>query len=252
MRVFRYGLIAVLLLATTLSLFISGCKPQGLVSTSQEIKIGKQASEEVERQNPVDNDPQLNAMVNRIGQTLVGHSDRQDIKYTFKVLDVKDVNAFSLPGGWVYVNKGLIDATRGRNDELAGVIAHEIGHIVARHSAAAIGRELQAAILIGTLTKGQTQQIASVFADVSQLHYSREQEYEADKLGIAEMLHSNQEDPQVFEPQGLIDFFGSLLKIEKKPPSGFEQIFRTHPVTANRIKAAQAYLDDLRAGKANP
>jgi len=233
-------------------LYISGCKPQSLVSTKEEVNIGRQVAHEVESHYKVDTDPQINALVNQIGQTLVKHCDRQNIKYTFKVLDISDVNAFSLPGGWVYVNKGLIDATRGREDELAGVIAHEIGHVVARHAAAAMGRGLEADILVGTLTRGQTQQFAGLFADLSLLHYSREQEYEADKLGIKEMWLSRDEDPMRYDAQGLVDFFGGLLAMEGNPPSQTERMFRTHPVTSQRIKFAQAYLDDIRAGKSSP
>jgi len=233
-----------MLLLTVGSIYLTGCAPKSLVSTSQEIQIGREASQEVESQYKVDTDPQLNAMVNDIGQNLVRFSDRQDIKYTFKILDVKDVNAFSLPGGWGYVNKGLIDATKGNRDELAGVIAHEIGHIAARHHADMIGRQTYASILIGTLTKGQMTQYASIFANISLLQWSQHQEFEADKLGIKEMYRS-----KVYDPEGLIKFFNDLLKIEGKPPSQFEQIFRTHPVTSERIKRARQYLADLRSGK---
>lgn len=218
-----------------------------MVGKNQEVEIGREASKEVEKEYPVDKDPELNARVNQIGQTLASYADRQDIKYTFKVLDVKDVNAFSLPGGWVYVNKGLIDQTKGNTDELAGVIAHEIGHVSARHHAEMMGREVYAEILIGTLTKGRTQQFAGLFANIQMLQWSKDQEYEADKLGIKFMYRSQ----QYYNPQGLIDFFNTLLKIQPEHPSKFEQIFRTHPVTTQRIKKGQAYLDDLRSGKAS-
>lgn len=244
-------LVAVLLLAICLTL-LTGCKPESLVSTSQEIEIGRQASQDIERQYGVVKDPALNATVNNMGQSLAKCSERPDITYTFKILNIKDVNAVSLPGGWVYVYKGLVDQTKGKPDELAGVIAHEIGHVAARHHAQMLGREIQASLIIGTLTKGDTQQIASIFANLQLLHYSREQEYEADKLGIKEMWLCRQQDPAVYNSQGLIDFFGALLKMEGKPPSNFEQIFRTHPVTAERIKRAQAFLDDLRAGRTDP
>jgi len=248
----HFCIMLTLLIALGYSVCISGCKPQSLVSTQEEVSIGREASQQVEAENVVVTDTGLNSLVNRLGQTLVGCSDRQDIQYTFKVLDTGEVNAFSLPGGWVYVDKGLITATAGKNDQLAGVIAHEIGHIVARHGAQQIGREIEANILIGALTRGQMQEVASIFADIELLHYSRTEEYEADRLGIKEMWRCSHEDPVTYNPEGLIDFFGYLLKIEGKPPSGFEQIFRTHPVTANRITAAQTYLNDLRSGKASP
>ncbi len=240
----RYGTIFVILAVSLSSMLLGGCKPRDLVSTSQEVDIGRQASQQVESENKVITDPKLNDLVNTMGQNLVKCSDRQDIKYTFKILDVKDVNAFSLPGGWVYVNKGLIDATAGNNNELAGVIAHEIGHIVARHHADMIGRQMYASILIGTLTQGQVQQVASIFADITLLKYSRQQEFAADRLGLKEMFRCKQ-----YNPDGLINFFNQLLKIEKNPPSNFEQIFQTHPVTSERITAARQYLADLESGK---
>lgn len=229
------------------SVVFTGCAPKSLVSTSQEISIGNAAAKDVEKQYKVDSDPKLNELVNDIGQNLVRFSDRQDIKYTFKVLDVKDVNAFSLPGGFVYVNKGLIDATKGNRDQLAGVMAHEIGHVAARHHADIIGRQTYASILVGTLTKGDTQQVASVFANVEMLHWSRAHEYQADRLGILYMYRS-----KIYDPEGLIDFFGNLLKIEGHAPSQFEQIFRTHPVTSDRIVKAKQYLADLKSGKEKP
>ncbi|MDI6828337.1 MAG: M48 family metallopeptidase, partial [Armatimonadota bacterium] len=213
------------------ALLVCGCKPESLVSKSQEIEIGKEASRQIESKYPVNKDPALNALVNQIGQDLAQRcSDRPDITYTFKILDIKDVNAISLPGGWVYVYKGLIDETKDKPDQLAGVIAHEIGHIAARHHAQMLGREIQAQILIGTLTKGQTQEIASIFANLQFLRWSRVQEFEADRLGIKYMYRCRQ-----YDPQGLINFFNYLLSKQKDKPSRFEQIFLTHPVTSERI-----------------
>jgi predicted Zn-dependent protease len=229
------------------SLLLAGCKPKSLVSTSQEVEIGREASQEIERQYPVNKDPQLNQLVTQIGQNLAPYSDRQDIEYKFKILDLKEVNAISLPGGWIYVYKGLIDATKADRDELAGVIAHEIGHIAARHHADMIGRQTYAAILLGTLTKGDIRQIAGIFADISLLRWSRKHEYEADRLGIKFMYRS-----KGYDPEGLISFFDKLLQMQGHEPSEFEQIFRTHPVTSERIARARAYLADLRAGKVNP
>ena len=236
-------IIAMLLLFAVASFLLTGCSPKSLVSKSQEVEIGKAASADIEKEYKVYNDPQMNAMVDQIGQALVKCSDRADLTYTFKILDLKDVNAVSLPGGWIYVYKGLLDKTKDKPDELAGVIAHEIGHIAARHHADMIGRQTYAALLIGTLTKGDVSDIASIFANISLLRWSRKHEYEADRLGIRYMYRCKQHDPQ-----GLVNFFDALLKMEKNRPSEFEQIFRTHPVTEERIKRAQKYYDDLRAG----
>ncbi|HUV04628.1 MAG TPA: M48 family metallopeptidase [Armatimonadota bacterium] len=242
MRKRRCAIALILFLGCSL---LAGCKPKSLVSTSQEVEIGREASQQIEHQYPVNKDPQLNQLVTQIGQNLAAYSDRQDIQYKFKILDLKEVNAISLPGGWIYVHRGLIDATKGNRNELAGVIAHEIGHVAARHHADMIGRQTYAAILIGTLTKGDVRQIAGIFADISLLRWSRKHEYEADRLGIKYMFRSKSHDPE-----GLIGFFDKLLQMQGHEPSEFEQIFRTHPVTSERIARARAYLADLRAGKA--
>ena len=240
----HYRRMALLVLAPAWILALAGCNPSQFVSQNQEIEIGREASKEIESKYKPVNDPALQARINEMGQALAKCSDRTNIVYTFKVLDIKDVNAVSLPGGWVYIYKGLVNETKNKPDELAGVIAHEIGHVAARHHAEMLGRQIQASILVGTLTKGDVRQIAGIFADITLLRYSRKQEYAADKLGIKYMYRCKQ-----WNAQGLIDFFGSLLKLEKNKPSEFEQIFRTHPVTSERIKRAQTYLDDLRAGK---
>ena len=240
-------LLALALLVAVSALVLNGCSPKSLVSQSQEIEIGREASKQIEAKYGVVTDPQLNAMVNDMGQAIAKCSDRPDLQYTFKILNTNQVNAVSLPGGWVYVYKGLVDMTAGHPDQLAGVIAHEVGHIAARHAAAQIGRELQANILIGTLTKGQVQQLAGLFANIELLRYSRQEEYEADKLGIKYLYRCGR-----WNPQGLINFLQRLLTMEPQHPSDLEQIFATHPVTADRIKRAQAYLDALRSGQEKP
>lgn len=241
MRRYHYFVISLLLAAS--AVYTVGCS----VGRNQEIEIGREASQQVEKQYPVNKDPQLNELVNDIGQNLVKYTTRQGIDYTFKILDVKEVNAFSLPGGWIYINKGLIDATRNSRDQLAGVIAHEIAHVDARHHAEQIEDQMRVNILIATLTKGDVQTVAGILADLRSLRWSRKQEYEADRLGIKYMFQSG-----AYNPQGLIDFFNTLLQMEGRQPSEFEQIFRTHPVTSERIVRGQQYLDDLKAGRADP
>jgi predicted Zn-dependent protease len=233
----------VLVLLLIVIFHMVGCS----IGRDQEIEIGREAAQQVEKQYPVNKDPKLNELVNEIGQNLAKYTTRQGIDYTFKILDVKEVNAFSLPGGWIYINKGLIDATKDSRDQLAGVIAHEIAHVDARHHAEQIEDQMRVNFLIATLTKGDIQTIASILADLRSLRWSRKQEYEADRLGIKYMFRSG-----IYNPQGLIDFFNTLLKMEGRQPSEFEQIFRTHPVTSERIIRGQKYLDDLKAGRADP
>lgn len=237
---------APLILLLALSFMFAGCKPESLVSRSQEVQIGEEAARDIERRYPVNRDPQLNALVTTIGQNLAQYSSRQDIEYKFRILDIDDVNAVSLPGGWIYVYRGLIDETEGNRDQLAGVIAHEIGHIAARHHADLIGRQFYASLLVGTLTSGDIQQIAGILADITLLRWSRKHENEADRLGIRYAYQSQ------YQAEGLIQFLERLAAMQGSEPSEFEQIFRTHPVTADRVERARAYLADLRAGRVQP
>jgi predicted Zn-dependent protease len=221
------------------SVLFTGCAPEKLISTSQEVSIGRQSAAEVEAQYPVSRDPRLNQLVNTIGQDLLRQTTpRKGITYTFRVLDISEINAFSLPGGWIYVDRGLIDATGGNINELAGVIAHEIGHVQARHHAELMGRSELYGIAIGTLTKGNTAQWVSFFANLNLLRWSRSQEYEADKLAIDYTFNSR------YNAQGIIDFFRVL---ETRVGRGSTPEFlRTHPLTEDRIERAQAYLNEKR------
>lgn len=230
------GLATVLLVC----LHLCGCSPKSLVSEDQEVAVGQQASAQIESQYPVSRDPGLNSLVNTIGQNLLVFANpRPGIVYKFKVLDINDINAFSLPGGWIYVDRGLIDATNGNRDEIAGVIAHEIGHVQARHYAEIMGRAELYGIAIGTLTQGNAAQWASVFANLNLLRWSRKEEYEADRLAIDYML------PSQYNPQGLIDF---LKVVEQTQGESRSALFlQTHPLTSDRIQRDQEYLNQQLA-----
>jgi len=219
---------------------IVGCDTSDLVSTSDEVDIGRQAAAQVEKENKVDKDPALNRLVTDTGNTILRTVPvRPGIVYTFKVLDMADINAFSLPGGWVYVQKGLIDATKGNVNQLAGVMAHEIGHVQARHAAKMIGRQEIYGTAIGAFTKGDTAKVASIFANLNLLQYSRDEEYQADQLAMDYLI------PSTYRPEGLIDFFKVLMKAEGS--GGTPTFLRTHPLTQDRINRLQAYLDKKRA-----
>lgn len=233
----------VLLLAIVMvSGVLAGCAPKSLVSTSDEVRIGREAAAEVEAQYPVSRDARINQLVSGIGRTLLTYTTpRQGIEYTFKVLDVDDVNAFSLPGGWIYINRGLIEATRGNTSQLAGVIGHEIGHVQARHHAELMGRSALYGIAIGTLTRGNTTQWVNFFANLNLLRWSRKHEYESDRLAIDYTL------PSRYNAQGLIDFFRVLQEMGGRGRT--PEFLRTHPLTDDRIERAQAYLNERKAGR---
>ena len=230
--------VALALMAALISVALVGCEPKDLVSTGDEIEIGRQAAGQIESKYQIETDPAANRLVNGIGQTLLrGINARPGITYRFKVVRDPAVNAFSLPGGWIYVQTGLINATRGNTSQLAGVMAHEIAHVQARHSAQMIGRQSIYGTAIGAFTKGDTARIASIFANVQMLQYSRAEEHQADKLAIDYLL------PSPYDPQGLINFFKLLMRSEG---SGSPEFLRSHPLSKDRVDRLQAYLDTKR------
>ena len=231
-----------LITAFVLMTLVAGCNTAGLVSTQDEVDIGKQAAKEVEQKYPVSKDANAAARVNKIAQEILAHANpRKGIEYQFKVLDIDDINAFALPGGWIYINKGLLDAVKNDDDQLAGVIAHEIGHVQLRHHAKMMGRQTIYGIAIGTLTKGNAQQWANIFANLDLLSWSRKEEYEADRAAIDYTFAST------YNPDGIITFFNYLMSKNKE--SRALPFLRTHPLTENRIARAQDYLSAKRAGK---
>src|ERR1700690_3510910 len=214
-------------------------------SLEHEIQLGKQLSAEVERQAKFINDPVVTEYVNRVGQNLVRNSDAQ-VPFTIKVIDSDVVNAFALPGGFFYVNSGLI-LHADEESELAGVMAHEIAHVCARH---------------GTkqATKGEIVQLASIPAmifipyswagyalyqgmnfmiPVTFLKFSRDAEREADYLGLQYMYKAG------YDPNAFVAFFEKVQSDEKKQPGTIPKIFSTHPPTPDRIEAAQKEISTI-------
>lgn len=218
------------LLASAVALFgANGCKNTNFLSTKEEVRIGRDASKQIEHEYRVDGDTADARRVRRIGARLLLHSDkREGVPYTFKVLDINQVNAVSLPGGPIYVYRGLLDLVGEDDDGLASIIGHEMGHVNARHAAKQISQQMAANIGIAVLLKGQTaQNFAGMASDLLSLHYSRDDEYEADRRGLSYTYKAG------FDPRGMIRFFKKLETMDKG--SGGPEFLRTHPVTTSRI-----------------
>jgi len=206
-------------------------------SLEKEIALGKQMAQEVERQAKVIDDPVIAEYVNRLGQNLVRNSDAK-VPFTIKVLETDEVNAFALPGGFFFVNSGLI-LQADNEAELAGVMAHEIAHVAARHGTrqATRGEIAQFAtlplIFAGGWTGYAVYQAASAAIPLGFLKFSRGFESEADMLGLQYMYKAG------YDPTSFIDFFEKIESLEKKKPGTLSKVFSTHPMTEDRIKAAQ-------------
>src|SRR6266480_270531 len=208
-------------------------------SLEKEIGLGKQLAQEVERSSKLIDDPIITEYVNRVGQNLVRNSDAK-VPFTIKVIDSDEVNAFALPGGFFYVNSGLILRAQ-EESELAGVMAHEISHVTARHGTC-------------QATKGELMQLASIPAMIfipytmagyalyqglnmaiplTFLKFSRDAEREADFLGIQYMYKAG------YDPNSYVTFFERVQADEKRRPGTIPKVFSTHPPTPERIANTQ-------------
>jgi beta-barrel assembly-enhancing protease len=218
-------------------------------SIEKEIALGKALAQQVEQSSKLIDDPVVTEYVNRVGQNLVRNSDAR-VPFTIKVIDSDEVNAFALPGGFFYVNSGLILRAQ-EESELAGVMAHEISHVTARH---------------GTkqATKGDIMQIASIPAMIfipyswagyamyegislaiplTFLKFSRDAEREADFLGLQYMYKAG------YDPNSFVTFFERIQADEKRRPGTIPKVFSTHPPTPDRIEAAQKEIARILPNK---
>ncbi len=214
-------------------------KGVNLYSLQREIALGKQAAMEVEKTAKMINDPVVTEYVNRVGQNLVRNSDAK-VPFTIKVIDSDEINAFALPGGFFYVNSGLI-LRADEEAELAGVMGHEIAHVAARHGTK-------------TATKGEIMQLATiplillgpggwagyglyeglnVAIPMSYLKFTRDAEKEADFLGLQYMYKAG------YDPNAFVSFFEKIEAEERRHPGSIPKVFSTHPPTPDRVQKAQ-------------
>jgi len=216
-------------------------------SLEREIALGKQLAQEVERQAKIIDDPVIAEYVNRVGQNLVRNSDAK-VPFTIKVLDSEEVNAFALPGGFFFVNSGLMLKAESEA-ELAGVMAHEIAHVAARHGTrqATRGEIVNiasiATIFLGGWTGYAIRQGAGLAIPLGFLTFTRSMEREADFLGLQYMYKSG------YDPVAFVDFFEKIQTLEKRKPGSVAKVFSTHPMTDDRIQAAQKEIQTVLAPK---
>jgi len=217
-------------------------KGANFYSLEKEIALGKQLAQEVEHQAKIIDDPIIAEYVNRVGQNIVRNSDAK-VPFTIKVLEDESVNAFALPGGFFFVNTGLI--LKAENEaELAGVMAHEIAHVAARHGTRqATKAELANYMTIPLIFMGGwagygIRQAAGVLVPMGLLKFSRGYESEADMLGLQYMYKTG------YDPGSFVDFFEKIQALEKKKRGSVSELFSSHPMTDDRIQAAQKNIQD--------
>lgn len=238
----RMAMMSSVILATAL---LAGCGSSGLggsVSLDQEWQLGDQIAQQVAQQVRLVHDPAALAYVHSMGERLHSHTRLANRPFDFEIVDDASVNAFSIPGGHVYVNTGLLGAV-DKADELAAVMAHEISHITARHVIKQIQQRQEISVL-GSILLGQNpgalqQVVAQVLAGGVVAKFSRADEKQADDLGLQLMYDSG------YNPQGMLDMLNRLAALDKSRPGAVGRFFADHPLTQDRINDIQARVAKL-------
>ena len=215
------------------------------VSEDEEIDLGRSTAAEIESQLPLVSDPAITAYVQSLGHRIASRTSRANLDWRFRVVDSKEVNAFALPGGFIYVNRGLIERAE-RMDQLAGTLGHEIGHVVRRHSAEQMKRAGGANIglaVLCTLTNVCESQTARVAINVGGsawfARHSRTAEAEADSEAVANVTRSG------ISPEGIPELFRILLRARERQPDRLQAFFASHPLEEDRITATERLVDAI-------
>jgi predicted Zn-dependent protease len=226
--------------ALTLPVLLASPAPAcaDLISERQELEAGREAAQEVERKYRVATGTREARLVEQMGRRLAAASGRPNLPWKFRVIEERTVNAFSVPG-YVYVHTGLINAIGDDTDALAGVIAHEVAHTDARHSKEQMEKGAVAGLLGSLLTRGDNRKAGwfNLAGNVVLLKFSRDDEYEADRLAVRYMRRAG------YDPNGMIRFFQKLQKQEGRG-SNLTTWFRTHPNSGDRIARLRREIND--------
>ncbi|MEA1996633.1 MAG: M48 family metallopeptidase [Gemmatimonadota bacterium] len=215
-----------------------------LYSTGEEVQLGAALQKEVDKQYDILDDRKLTSFLTGQCDKLVQACERKDIEYHFAVINSEVVNAFAMPGGYCYVHLGLFRQSSSES-ELMAVMAHEISHVVHRHSMKRLSQMQLAGVLMQAVV-GESGTVKSIVADLftstGMLYYSREAEREADRDGLMTMYRAG------YNPQGMVDMFKKLKAAQQGPdPSGWQNLFSTHPMTDERIDNARKLIAQLPA-----
>lgn len=224
----------------------TGKRQFNIVSESQEISIGRSSHQQILEQFGVyDEKPELNRLVERVGRDLASKAERPNLPWTFTILDTPMVNAMALPGGYIYITRGMLERINSE-DELAGVLGHEIAHVTARHSAQQISRSqlAQFGMVLGAVVAGpealqQYGQLAELGIGLLFQRYSRAHETEADLLGTGYMAEAR------FNPIGAERMLMTLQRLDKNPAAGIDRYFMSHPDPAKRVRDVRQKITEI-------
>jgi len=217
------------------------------ISTQQEVEMGQQEAANINRQLPLVTDPEANRYINLLGDQIASRTSRGDLDWRFYIVDSREVNAFAVPGGFIYVNRGLVERTDNMT-ELAGVLGHEIGHVIRRHTVKQMEKAQGANIgvtLACVLTNICNSQIAQAGINIAGTavfaKFSRQDETEADAEAVNNTVRAG------ISPRGIVTMFEKLIAERKQGHSAVAGWFTTHPGEEDRIVAAQALINQIPA-----
>jgi len=225
-------------------LLLSACS----VSEDQEVALGRENAAQINAQLPIVTDPAIGTYIQTLGESIARKTSRSDLDWHFYVVNTKQVNAFALPGGYIYVNRGLIEST-DRLDELTGTLGHEIGHVIQRHAVkqteTAQKTNVGVAVLC-TLTSICESGLANVAVQVGGTaffaRHSRLDELQADSEAVVNVMRAG------YDPEGIPDLFEGLLKEREYQPTIVDGWFASHPLEEARIQRAKQLIEQLEEG----
>ncbi|HVS60757.1 MAG TPA: M48 family metallopeptidase [Gemmatimonadaceae bacterium] len=231
-----------------LVLILASCS----VSQDQEVALGRQNAEEINAQLPIVTDPAISGYIQNLGDSIAKTTSRADLDWHFYVVNTKQVNAFALPGGYVYVNRGLIESAK-KLDELTGTLGHEIGHVIQRHSVKQMQTAEKANVgvaVVCALTSichnGLAQAAVQVGGTALFARHSRLDELQADSEGVVNVTRAG------YDPQGIPDLFQVLLKERQYQPTQVEGWFASHPLEEARIARAKELIAQTKPDSSRP
>ena len=216
-----------------------------VVSTQQEVELGTQYAQQVNRQLPIVNDASVNSYINSLGNSIARVADTRGLRWRFFVVDSREVNAFAVPGGFVYINRGLIERARTMN-QLAGALGHEIAHVTERHSVEQMAQAQRADLgltLACVLTSVCQSSVGSAAIQVGGsalfAKFSRDDERQADARAVTYLIRAG------IDPRGMITMFQTLMNGRRSRPTSVDAFFRTHPLEEDRIAETQVNISRI-------
>jgi predicted Zn-dependent protease len=215
------------------------------ISTQQEVQMGTDYAQQINNELPIVRDPEVMRYINLLGDSIARLADDRSLDWQFFVVNAPEVNAFAVPGGYIYINRGLIERVQ-RMDQLAGVLGHEIGHVTRRHSVQQMEKAQGANVgvtLACVLTSVCNNQAAGALINVGGsavfAKFSRDDENEADAEGVKNVVRAG------IDPRGIPEMFQILLDERNRSPSSVSSWFATHPLEEDRIRQTQAHISKI-------